>query len=156
MEFAKIERDGDLMWNPDFLSNDPNTRKRIDDILKQCEDTGWVPIGCGTRGFVVKHEAAHRVLWFIKDHYHELYLEIADIILAALKSGKLHRFSKHATSENLQEAFCDIYGAIYYMPEHSKPQFVRKIHALLESYKIPVMNSNIPTEEYLIETGVYY
>lgn len=136
---AQIERDGDLIYHPDFFSNDPKARKRIDDILKQCEDTGWVPQGCGNRRWVSKHEAGHRVWWGLQKYYPDLAYIIETIIEREFRSGELRRFCKHAVdNKSIGEAFADIYGAIYCMPKSQQPKFVRDIHKWLWLYEVPV------------------
>lgn len=133
---AEITKGGNVIYRPDFLSTDPDIMKKIDNELKNNELLDWVPKNCGTREFVIKHEEGHVLWWKIMDDYPKLSITIMDIILEAAKSGELHKFCHHATSENMQEAFCDVYSAIFCMKEEDKPAFMKHIERLLIIYDI--------------------
>lgn len=136
---AYIEKDGDLIFHPDFFSKDPNVIKRMDNTLMNNEKVGWVPPGCGNRLFVLQHEKGHRVWWFIEEHHPELMRMISNIITHAEKIGDLRDFCEHSVSSgNISERFCDVFGAIYCMSPEDQPYFVKLIHQLLKQYKMPV------------------
>ena len=140
MEFAYIERDGGISWNPDFFSKDPRKIALINNQLRHDENTGWVPKGCGHRDFVIKHEAGHRVWWGIEKYYpDDLAYILRSIIEWGFRSGELEKLCKHAVNErNIGEAFADIYGAIYCMPKSQQPKFIRDIHKWLWLYEVPI------------------
>jgi hypothetical protein len=136
---AYIEKDGDLIFHPDFFSKDPKVIKRMDNTLMNNEKVGWVPPGCGNRLFILRHEEGHRIWWWILENEPELGVKISDILLCAARNGVMEKFCKHSVSAgSLSEAFCDVYGAIYCMDESEQPFFVRLIHRILKDHKIPV------------------
>lgn len=133
---AEVTKGGKVIYHPNFLSDDPDIVKKIDNELKNDELLDWVPKNCGNRKFVITHEEGHVLWWKLKDEYPELSIQIMDVILEALKSGELQKFCHHATSVNMQEAFCDIYGAILCMKKEDKPAFIKPIERLLIMYDL--------------------
>lgn len=134
-----------ISLHPDLLSDDPKTRLRMNAALNDMVDSGWIPRDCtDPRTYIIKHECGHTIIGYIYKNEPELFIKIADIILGALQDGTLHKLSTHATSENIFEAFADIYASIYTVPEEVQPRFVKQIYILLQQNQIPVKNSGVP------------
>ena len=128
-----------IVFHPDLLSIDPETRIRMNAKLDKMRDENWIPKNCtDPRAYIIKHECGHQVIGYIYKKEPELFNMIADIILTALRNGSLHAFCEHATSENIFEAFADIYASVYTVEPDFQPFFIRLIHRLLKQYKMPV------------------
>lgn len=109
-----------IVLNSDLWSN-PEKLQHILDLLELNEE---VPKGCASPEFIITHEMGHGIYPKLPT---KTKSRISDVIMKAAENGELRAFCKNSTTNNIEEAFCDIFGAIYHQPIQDQPDFVRKI-----------------------------
>lgn len=114
-----------IIYNEEYWGKGNSTK--LQNMLDILEVQGTIPKGCNFPEFISTHEVGHPVWSYLNQNYPEIVVQIMDIILEAAESGELRKFCKHATESNIDEAFCDIYAAIYCQPIQDQPEFVRDI-----------------------------
>lgn len=114
-----------IIFNPSYFTS----KTYLDERIAEDAAAGYHPKGSTSMQIPV-HEIGHAVNSYLKKNYPEDSLRILEIMKKAMADGSLAKFSAYAASDP-EEAFAEIYSAIYTKQNAALPNFVNDINKIL-------------------------